>query len=141
MVSCLETRGYESFTQCPYERYMGNSPALSVASILVGAASLGAILGIGSLVATPQGRSAVAAKGTDIAIATGIKRAREPQAGDSWNGCDDARAAGTAPIYRGEPGYRSGMDGDDDGVACESVRGYVGSGHYGSGRWRPRFRR
>ncbi|MDN6557056.1 MAG: excalibur calcium-binding domain-containing protein [Acidipropionibacterium acidipropionici] len=23
------------------------------------------------------------------------------------------------PLYRGEPGYRSGMDGDNDGVACE----------------------
>lgn len=33
--------------------------------------------------------------------------------------CDAARAAGVAPIRRGEPGYRQAMDGDYDGVACE----------------------
>ena len=46
-------------------------------------------------------------------------RQRKPQAGDYWGGCNDARAAGTAPIYRGEPGYRQDMDGDNDGIACE----------------------
>lgn len=34
--------------------------------------------------------------------------------------CDEARAAGAAPLHRGDPGYRSGLDRDDDGVACES---------------------
>lgn len=34
--------------------------------------------------------------------------------------CDAARAAGAAPLYRGEPGYRPGLDRDDDGVACET---------------------
>ncbi len=33
--------------------------------------------------------------------------------------CDAARAAGAAPLYRGDPGYRSGLDRDNDGVACE----------------------
>jgi hypothetical protein len=33
--------------------------------------------------------------------------------------CDAARAAGAAPIYSGEPGYREAMDGDSDGIACE----------------------
>ncbi|HVN50725.1 MAG TPA: excalibur calcium-binding domain-containing protein [Acidimicrobiales bacterium] len=33
--------------------------------------------------------------------------------------CAAARAAGAAPILRGQPGYRSGLDRDDDGVACE----------------------
>jgi len=33
--------------------------------------------------------------------------------------CTAARAAGAAPIRRGEPGYRSGLDRDKDGVACE----------------------
>lgn len=37
--------------------------------------------------------------------------------------CDAARAAGVAPIYRGQPGYREGMDGDLDGEACEPYRG------------------
>lgn len=34
--------------------------------------------------------------------------------------CSAARAAGAAPIYRGQPGYRAALDRDGDGVACES---------------------
>ncbi|WP_306583003.1 excalibur calcium-binding domain-containing protein [Corynebacterium cystitidis] len=33
--------------------------------------------------------------------------------------CSEARAAGAAPIYAGEPDYRSKLDRDGDGVACE----------------------
>lgn len=33
--------------------------------------------------------------------------------------CTAAKAAGAAPLYRGEPGYRSGLDRDGDGIACE----------------------
>lgn len=33
--------------------------------------------------------------------------------------CKAARAAGAAPLYRGQPGYRPGLDRDNDGVACE----------------------
>jgi Excalibur calcium-binding domain len=40
-----------------------------------------------------------------------------------YSRCDEARAAGAAPIYRGQPGYREEMDGDSDGVACEPYRG------------------
>ena len=34
--------------------------------------------------------------------------------------CAAARAAGAAPLYRGQPGYRTQMDGDGDGIACET---------------------
>jgi len=37
-----------------------------------------------------------------------------------YSGCREVRAAGAAPIFRGQPGYRQGMDGDGDGIACES---------------------
>jgi hypothetical protein len=37
--------------------------------------------------------------------------------------CAAARAAGAAPIRVGEPGYREGLDGDGDGVACEPYYG------------------
>jgi hypothetical protein len=40
-----------------------------------------------------------------------------------YRNCDAARAAGAAPIFRGEPGYRKEMDGDSDGEACEPYRG------------------
>lgn len=33
--------------------------------------------------------------------------------------CGEARAAGAAPLYVGDPGYRPGLDRDGDGVACE----------------------
>ncbi|MBU8714098.1 excalibur calcium-binding domain-containing protein [Brevibacillus parabrevis] len=33
--------------------------------------------------------------------------------------CSEAKAAGAAPLYRGEPGYRAKLDRDKDGVACE----------------------
>lgn len=36
--------------------------------------------------------------------------------------CKEAWAAGAAPIYRGQPGYRPEMDGDGDGIACEPYR-------------------
>lgn len=39
-----------------------------------------------------------------------------------FRNCDAARAAGAAPLYAGSPGYRAGLDGDSDGVACEGRR-------------------
>jgi hypothetical protein len=33
--------------------------------------------------------------------------------------CAAARAAGAAPLHRGDPGYRPGLDRDGDGIACE----------------------
>lgn len=37
----------------------------------------------------------------------------------TYDNCTAARAAGAAPLRRGEPGYRPGLDGDGDGTACE----------------------
>jgi hypothetical protein len=39
--------------------------------------------------------------------------------GLSFASCAAARAAGAAPLYRGEPGYSSRLDRDNDGTACE----------------------
>ena len=39
-----------------------------------------------------------------------------------YGGCNEARAAGAAPVYAGQPGYRAEMDGDGDGIACEPHR-------------------
>jgi hypothetical protein len=33
--------------------------------------------------------------------------------------CTAVRAAGKAPLHRGDPGYRSALDRDGDGIACE----------------------
>lgn len=36
--------------------------------------------------------------------------------------CSEARAAGRAPLRRGEPGYAPHLDRDNDGIACEPPR-------------------
>lgn len=40
-------------------------------------------------------------------------------AGAYYRNCRAAREAGAAPLYVGDPGYRSELDRDGDGVACE----------------------
>ena len=42
----------------------------------------------------------------------------EPQK-EFYANCKAAKAAGAAPLYRGDPGYREDLDGDKDGIACE----------------------
>lgn len=36
--------------------------------------------------------------------------------------CRAAWAAGHAPIFEGQPGYREELDGDGDGIACEPIK-------------------
>ncbi|MGW3213127.1 excalibur calcium-binding domain-containing protein [Streptomyces parvus] len=36
-----------------------------------------------------------------------------------YENCDAARAAGAAPLLRGDPGYRDELDREGDGIACE----------------------
>ena len=36
-----------------------------------------------------------------------------------YQNCDAVRAAGKAPLYRGQPGYSTKLDRDKDGIACE----------------------
>jgi micrococcal nuclease len=45
--------------------------------------------------------------------------APEPDHSAYYANCSAAKAAGAAPLYRGEPGYRPALDRDGDGVACE----------------------
>ncbi|MFF2027289.1 excalibur calcium-binding domain-containing protein [Streptomyces sp. NPDC058171] len=44
-------------------------------------------------------------------------QAPAPRAG--YKNCTEARNAGAAPIYRGQDGYASHLDRDNDGIACE----------------------
>lgn len=41
----------------------------------------------------------------------------------AYRNCTEARAAGAAPVYRGDPGYGPHLDRDGDGVGCEPYRG------------------
>lgn len=45
--------------------------------------------------------------------------AAPPQLSAWYPNCAAARAAGAAPLRRGEPGYSSTLDRDNDGIACE----------------------
>ena len=40
-----------------------------------------------------------------------------------YKNCDEVRAAGAAPIHKGQPGYAAHLDRDGDGVACEPYKG------------------
>lgn len=91
--------------------------------LLTGAALAGAVIGAGSVAMSENGAASVIGSMKSVAVSAGIMRANTPQPGAYYPGCDAARAAGVAPLYAGEPGYREGMDGDGDGIACEPYRG------------------
>jgi hypothetical protein len=42
-----------------------------------------------------------------------------PPSSVHFKNCDAARAAGAAPVYRGDPGYGSHLDRHNDGIGCE----------------------
>ena len=64
--------------------------------------------------AAEQARQAVAAQQTQQQQAF----VTQPQQG-GYRNCSEARAAGAAPLYRGQAGYSPRLDRDGDGVACE----------------------
>jgi hypothetical protein len=43
-----------------------------------------------------------------------------PSTSAYYKNCTAVRAAGKAPIYRGQPGYASHLDRDGDGIGCEN---------------------
>lgn len=42
-----------------------------------------------------------------------------PATGRPFRNCTEARAAGAAPVRRGDPGYAPHLDRDHDGIGCE----------------------
>lgn len=48
--------------------------------------------------------------------------ARAAPASGVFANCSEARAAGAAPVRRGDPGYGPHLDRDGDGVGCEPRR-------------------
>jgi|GEM_PF-5152904 len=56
------------------------------------------------------------------AAANAAAAAAQPKPSSSsayYANCSAARSAGVTPIYRGQPGYSTRLDRDNDGVACE----------------------
>lgn len=84
-----------------------------------------------TVTATPKPKTTVAPTVTATVTATATKTVtKEPKAaaddsssgGDSsvyYQNCSAAKAAGAAPVHRGDPGYGPHLDRDGDGVGCE----------------------
>lgn len=83
--------------------------------------TLGALEDLGYRVNRAAGnRYALPLKGCPTDKESAREDAQVPaSSGVYFANCAAARAAGAAPIRRGQPGYRPEMDGDGDGVACE----------------------
>lgn len=69
---------------------------------------------------TDRTSSAEASPGSAQGTASGSSPADpSPDGSVSYENCDAVRAAGAAPVHRGDPGYGSHLDRDGDGVGCE----------------------
>ena len=69
--------------------------------------------------AAPSGSVSGATPAPTTPVAPTTPAAPAPGGSVYYANCTAARAAGAAPIYAGQPGYRTALDGDKDGVACE----------------------
>ena len=67
---------------------------------------------------TSRAPVATAAPSAAAPAATPVAPA-DPGATVSYSSCSAVRAAGKAPLTKGQPGYSSNLDRDHDGVACE----------------------
>jgi len=57
--------------------------------------------------------------GTKVPVVAGVALASWEGRAISYANCTAVRAAGAAPIHRGDPGYSSKLDRDGDGIGCE----------------------
>ncbi|GGY99258.1 excalibur calcium-binding domain-containing protein [Novosphingobium colocasiae] len=103
-------------------RPVGKHP--SIARFILGAAIAGGIAGVASVALSEDNTAEMSNSMPSAAFAAGVTRANQPPPGAFYRNCEAARAAGVAPLYAGEPGYRGGMDADGDGIACEPYRGW-----------------
>ncbi len=97
--------------------------SIKAAKVLVVAAAGGLMMGLFTAMSANGSLTGIHSGVREVAESSGLARKNTPMPGAHYSGCDDARAAGVAPLYVGEPGYRSQMDGDGDGIACEPYRG------------------
>ncbi|WP_067836452.1 excalibur calcium-binding domain-containing protein [Nocardia lijiangensis] len=97
---------------------------MNVRRLTVSAAVAGlTILAAPAALAAPTGSAGTGSSAIDTgSAATGSAGVSQTgSAGGAFANCDDARAAGRAPIFRGEPGFGPHLDPDGDGFACPTV--------------------
>lgn len=80
---------------------------------------------VGALMRDAGVREGGAASGADRRVRRGPAASpmSAPPGPRAFPSCAAARAAGAAPMSRGDPGYNPNLDGDGDGLACEPYRG------------------
>lgn len=71
----------------------------------------------------PAPSAAVPRQGLQLQGGSPGRAGRAAAAGGAFANCTEARAAGAAPVRRGDPGYGPHLDRDNDGVGCEPYRG------------------
>lgn len=69
---------------------------------------------------TEQTESPTTAPNTTEPPTTAARRTTPSTTATYYANCDEVRQAGKAPLRRGDPGYRSGLDRDGDGTACDT---------------------
>ncbi|MFF0543272.1 excalibur calcium-binding domain-containing protein [Nocardia thailandica] len=99
---------------------------MNVRRLTIAAAAAGmTLLAAPSAMANPlsSGSSGTGSSSLDAALgATGSASLTQTgSAGGSFRNCDEAKAAGRAPLFRGEAGYAPYLDPDGDGLACPTV--------------------
>ncbi len=68
---------------------------------------------------SPPPKQAFAPRAVDHVPARGLTPGDDSRPGNAFGNCDAARAAGAAPVRRGEAGYGAHLDRDGDGIGCE----------------------
>lgn len=87
---------------------------------------------LGDIIFTTDGKKITVNKGDSVSgesssvskvnLSVEVKPTEIPKQNDTkvvYNNCSEVRAAGKAPIKRGQPGYSGKLDRDGDGIACE----------------------
>lgn len=76
------------------------------------------VLGLAGGYAWSKWSSPAAAHAVAAGSAGPQQTAKELEATVYFDSCQQAQAAGKAPMLQGRPGYRAELDPDGDGVAC-----------------------
>src|SRR3546814_7954850 len=105
-----ERRRYHEPRRYAAQRQRQGRRSSSAPGYLLSACLIGALAGGGWSLTDPDRRQAFVANASDVAVDVGIMRQRAPQEGDSLRQCADARAAGSAPVSRGDEGSPEGME-------------------------------
>ncbi|WP_261570568.1 excalibur calcium-binding domain-containing protein, partial [Frankia gtarii] len=102
----------------------GARPELPYSAALAEASDTGSGFVLGATTGSGTGGDGTAGSGTIGEDALAPAAAGGPtQASGSvyYDNCTAARDAGVTNLHSGDPGYRAGLDADDDGIACEDA--------------------